>query len=154
MIKILDLLNENNIVVLDSESYSEVIDTLLELVKPSEKVGDYQSFCKAITDREKIVSTGIGLGLAVPHARHDSVHDFVAAAVLVKNGVEWRSIDDSPVHFAIMIGSPEDSHKQYLNLLSQIVLFWKKSSEREKILAANTPNDILEIMRSYFADKS
>ena len=153
MIKILDLLNEKNIVVLDSASYSDTIETMLGMVKLSPNIGDYPSFCKAITDREKIVSTGIGLGLAVPHARQNSVKDFVAAAVLVKNGVEWRSIDDQPVNFAILIGSPEDSHKQYLNLLSQIVLFWKKSEEREKILAANSAGEILDVLKNYFADK-
>lgn len=153
MIKILDLLNENNIVVSDSKSYNDVIETLLGLVKPSPNIGDYDSFCKAITDREKIVSTGIGLGLAVPHARHNSVKDFVASVILLKNGTEWRSIDDKPVTFAILIGSPDDSHKQYLNLLSQIVLFWKDGRQRERVLAANTPNEILEIMKSYFADR-
>ena len=106
MVKILDLLNEKNIVVLDSVSYSDAIETLLGLTKPSPNVSDYQSFCKAIKDREAIVSTGIGLGLAVPHARQDSIKDFVASAVLVRNGVEWRSIDDNPVNFAILIGSP------------------------------------------------
>ena len=153
MVKILDLLNEKNIVVLDSASYSEAIGTLLGLVEPSPNVSDYQSFCKAIKDREAIVSTGIGLGLAVPHARQDSIKDFVASAVLVRNGVEWRSIDDNPVNFAILIGSPEDSHKQYLNLLSQIVLFWKKNEEREKILAAQTSGEILEVLKNYFVNK-
>ena len=153
MVKLLDLLNEKNIVVLDSASYSEAIGTLLGLVEPSPNVSDYKSFCKAIKDREAIVSTGIGLGLAVPHARQDSIKDFVASVVLIKGGTEWKSIDDNPVHFAILIGSPEDSHKQYLNLLSQIVLFWKKNEEREKILAAQTSDEILEVLKNYFANK-
>ncbi len=147
MIKILDVLNKQNIIVLQTATYDEVIKTLLDTVKGEKSILDHDALCKAITEREELVSTGIGLGLAVPHARQDGITDFVVAAVLVKDGVDWKSIDDEPVHFAVLIASPKDSHKLYLNLLSQIVLFWKKDSIRQNILAANNSDEIYKILQ-------
>lgn len=150
MIKILDILPKENIKILDSATYDEVIKTLLETVKDSKSISDYDGFCKAIVEREALVSTGIGLGLAVPHARQDGIKDFVAAAVYIRDGVEWKAIDDKKVNFAVLIASPEDSHRLYLNLLSQIVLFWKKDEQRSRVLAANSSDDIYQILQDNF----
>ena len=150
MIKILDIINKDNIVVLDNATYDEVIQTLLKTVKSSKDITDYEGLCKAIVERESLVSTGIGLGLAVPHARQDGIKNFVVAAVLIKNGVDWKSIDDKKVNFAMLIASPEDSHRDYLNMLSQIVLFWKKDNLREQILNANSSEDIFKVLQENF----
>ena len=147
MIKISELLNLNNIKIINNCTYENTIDALLEMLNKSPQIKDYNKFVGAIKERETIVSTGIGLGLAMPHARKEFVKDFVCSAVLIKNGVEWKSIDDKPVYFAVLIGSSENTHREYLNLLSQIVLLWKNDEKRKQILKSTKPLEILEVFR-------
>jgi len=141
------LLNEENIAIIEHATHKEVIEKLLGLLKNSPNIQDMNVLKDAIWEREKIVSTGIGLGLAIPHARRDVIKDFVASAVLIKNEVEWKSIDDKPVKFAILIASPQNTHKDYLQLLAQTVLMWKDETKRKKISDASTPADIYELLK-------
>ena len=141
------LLNEENISIIEHATHKEVIEKLLGLLKNSPNIEDMNVLKDAIWEREKIVSTGIGLGLAIPHARRDVIKDFVASAVLIKNEVEWKSIDDKPVKFAILIASPQNTHKDYLQLLAQTVLMWKDETKRKKISESSTPADIYELLK-------
>jgi PTS system nitrogen regulatory IIA component len=141
------LLNEDNIVIIDDSNHKDVIEKLLSLVKKSLNITDFETFKDAIWEREKIVSTGIGLGLAIPHARKDVIKDFVASAVLIKSDVEWKSIDDKPVRFAILVASPQNTHKEYLQLLAQTVLLWKDDSKRKRILEAKTSAEIAKFLK-------
>jgi PTS system nitrogen regulatory IIA component len=147
MLNIGQLLNIENIGILDNATHKEVIEKLLSLIKNSPNILDYNILKDAIWEREKIVSTGIGLGLAIPHARRDIIQDFVASAVLIKNEVEWKSIDDKPVKFAILIASPLNTHKDYLQLLAQTVLMWKDDYKRKKISEASSPKEIFNFFK-------
>jgi PTS system nitrogen regulatory IIA component len=147
MLNIGQLLNIENIGIIDSATHKEVIEKLLSLIKNSPNIIDYNILKDAIWEREKIVSTGIGLGLAIPHARRDIIKDFVASAVLIKNEVEWKSIDDKPVKFAILIASPLNTHKDYLQLLAQTVLMWKDDYKRKKISEASSPKEIFNFFK-------
>jgi nitrogen PTS system EIIA component len=140
------LLSNKNIAILENANHKEVIETLLSLVKGSENIVDFDAFKDAIWEREKIVSTGIGLGLAIPHARKDVIKDFIASAVLVKNDVEWKSIDDKPVRFAILVASPQNTHKEYLQLLAQTVLLWKDDAKRKHILESKSVEEIISFL--------
>jgi nitrogen PTS system EIIA component len=141
------LLTNENISIIENGTHKEVIEKLLNLVKNSPNILDFDILKDAIWEREKIVSTGIGLGLAIPHARRDIIKDFVASAVLIKNEVEWKSIDDKPVKFAILIASPLNTHKDYLQLLAQTVLLWKDEYKRKKISEASSPKEIFNFFK-------
>jgi nitrogen PTS system EIIA component len=141
------LLNEDNIIIIDDSNHKDVIEKLLSLVKKSSNITDFDVFKEAIWEREKIVSTGIGLGLAIPHARKDVIKDFIASAVLIKSDVEWKSIDDKPVRFAILVASPQNTHKEYLQLLAQTVLLWKDDSKRKRILEAKSSGEIAKFLK-------
>jgi nitrogen PTS system EIIA component len=141
------LLNVDNIAIIENATHKEVIEKLLSLTKDSPNILDFDILKDAIWEREKIVSTGIGLGLAIPHARRDIIKDFVASAVLIKKDVEWKSIDDKPVKFAILIASPQNTHKDYLQLLAQTVLLWKDDYKRKKISEASSPKEIFNFLK-------
>lgn len=147
MVYLNEILSIENIAILDNANHKEVIETLLSLVKKSPKITDFDIFKDAILEREKIISTGIGLGLAIPHARRNVIKDFVGAIVLIRNGVEWKSIDDKDVNLAIMVGSPLDTHKEYLQLLAQTVLLWKDDYKRKKILSSESKETLFNFLK-------
>ncbi len=142
MIFLSEIIEVSNVAVIEASNHKEVIETLLGLVKNSPKITNYEEFREAIWEREKIISTGIGLGLAIPHARRDIIKEFVGAVVLLKKSVPWKSIDDKDVNFAFLVGSPLNSHRDYLQLLAQTVLQWKDESKRRKILTSKSQNEL------------
>jgi len=148
MKNITSYLSTDKIAILTNANHDQVINKLLELLKSSTKIQDHKKLKELILERENIISTGIGVGLAIPHARKDIIDDFVVAAVLIKNGCNWNSIDSNPVHFAILIASPQDTHREYLRILAQTVLFWKDIENRKKILNATTPEEIMKELSS------
>jgi mannitol/fructose-specific phosphotransferase system IIA component (Ntr-type) len=75
------------------------------------------------------------------------IKDFIASAILIKSDVEWKSIDDKPVRFAILVASPQNTHKEYLQLLAQTVLLWKDDSKRKRILEAKTSAEIAKFLK-------
>lgn len=139
-------LNVDSIKIVEQSTHDEVIDLLLDSVKDSKNIEDHDDLRKLILERENIISTGIGVGLAIPHARKDSIEDFVISAVLIKKGCDWNSIDSNPVNFAIMIASPKDTHREYLRILAQMVLFWKDTDKRKKVINAKTPQEIYDAL--------
>ena len=147
MVYLNEILDVNNIAIIESGKHKKIIESLLDLVKKSPKITDFDVFKEAIWEREKIISTGIGLGLAIPHARREIIKDFVGAVVLIKKGVEWKSIDDREVNLAILVGSPQNTHKEYLQLLAQTVLLWKDDYKRKKILSSNTKEELFDFLK-------
>ncbi|HNZ27188.1 MAG TPA: PTS sugar transporter subunit IIA [Spirochaetota bacterium] len=147
MTPITELFNTENIKIVEQSSYDETLSMLLDILKNSEKIKDFEKFKSAIYEREEIISTGIGLGLAIPHARRDFISDFAVSAVIINKGIDWKSIDDKPVKMAVMVASPANSHKEYLNLLSRIVLMWKNTGKRKRIIAAQTSEEILDALK-------
>ena len=102
------------------------------------KLPDEEVFFNAIFEREKIVSTGIGMGVAIPHAKlHSYDHFFIALAVLQKP-VDWQALDGAPVRIVFMIGGPDDKQTEYLQILSSLTQAIKDDEIREKNLCAAT----------------
>jgi len=148
MKSITDYLNEKKVKIIEKASHYEVIDLLLDMVRDSSAISDLNLFKEAIIERENIISTGIGVGIAIPHVRKSFINDFVCSCVVIKKGCDWNSIDNVPVNFAILISSPQDSHREYLRILAQTVLFWKEPENRDLIKKCKTENDVLECLKS------
>lgn len=112
----------------------------------SRNIGDAKAFQKAIVDREAILSTGIGLGLAMPHAKVPSVRDFTIALGRSKAGIDWDSLDGAPVHIAVMIGASDSQASEYTKVLAAIVTRMKDEAVRRKMLAAAKPWDAAKLL--------
>jgi len=119
---------------------------LIELISESSTITEPKIFSKAIFDREKLMSTGIGYEIAIPHARHKSVKDFVIAIGRCQKGIEYSSIDDQPVKLIFMIGASDKQDKAYIKLLSRLMLRLKKPDLLNRILNATTPEKIYQIL--------
>ncbi|MEX2305445.1 MAG: PTS sugar transporter subunit IIA, partial [Waddliaceae bacterium] len=86
--KISDYINPRLIALLDSDSRDQALSQLVQLLDTEGKIKDSAQFLKAITDREQIVSTGIGMGVAIPHAKLSDYNDFFLAIAILNKGVD------------------------------------------------------------------
>jgi mannitol/fructose-specific phosphotransferase system IIA component (Ntr-type) len=109
-------------------------------------VVDKEAFRKAVFDREKLLSTGIGLGLAVPHAKVNGVKDIVMAVGRSKNGINYDAIDGKPVHLVVMIGAAEQQRSTYIKLLAELISLLKDEKNREHLIAAKGPKDVVALL--------
>ena len=126
----------------DLNNRDEVLHALTDLAQKQGKITDQKTFYDAVLSREKIVTTGIGMGVAIPHAKlTDCRHFFIAVAVL-KKGVAWNSLDGSPVRMVFLIGGPDDKQTEYLKLLSSLTQSLKGEATRKQLLQAETPEEV------------
>lgn len=142
------LLELERVGIINSGDHKDVVNRLLDMVKDSPRVTDFEKLKESIWERERLVSTGIGLGLAIPHVRNDRVKDFIVSALIIEEGTEWKALDDKPIHFAILIASPKDTHKEYLKILAEAVLMWKNGTNREKVLKAKSEEELHKLLLS------
>jgi PTS system nitrogen regulatory IIA component len=128
----------------------EVLRDLIETLEKEGKLQDKESYYQAILEREKIVSTGIGMGVALPHAKMEGYEDFfIAVGIQQKQGIEWNALDGNPVRLIFMIGGPTHKQTEYLHLLSQLTLAIKDEERRKKLLKAKTPEEIIALFEGW-----
>ncbi len=143
-----ELISEDYILDIKSDNKKDALNELLEVISKNERITDKSTFAKEIFNREKLMSTGIGYGIAVPHARHKSVKDFVIAIGRKIEGLEYESIDDKPVKLIFLIGASDKQDKDYIRLLSRLVLRLKNKEFVDKILTAENPSEIYNIIKT------
>lgn len=148
--KISHSLDSRLICFLDAATRDEAIDALINLLDRSGKLPDRAVFRNAIFHREKIASTGIGVGVAVPHAKcKDFPSFFIAIGIQRKQGVDWNALDTAPVRIIFMIGGPEDKQSEYLQILSQLTSAIKSVDLRKSLLKAQTAEQVLRLFSDF-----
>ena len=134
------LLNIKLITFSDLKKKAENLELLVRLIKNENLVEDIAALKQSIFSREKLMSTGIGLGIAIPHVRIKGVDNIIIAIAINKDGIkDYESLDGSPVRMVIMIIAGEEQHRDYLMLLSQIVKILKKNSEPQRVRKFKRP---------------
>ena len=100
-----------------------------------------------LNQRERLGSTGIGKGIAIPHGRTTSASDIMIAFGRAKDGVEYDAIDGKPVHLIFMIiAPPQDENNMYLPILGKMVEILSKSKVRNKLMSTETYSEFIEII--------
>lgn len=147
--KIKDVLSVDNVCYLKSSSKEDVLNEMIDLLADASEINNKKELTTAIFQREELMSTGIGLGIAIPHVRLDSVKKLVMAVGISKDGIDdYEALDDKPVHLVFMIAGRPGQHAQHLRLLSMISSRMKDQEIRDKLMAANTPEEFYEILVS------
>lgn len=153
--KISDILEEKLVVSnLSGSTKDEVINSMVELVSQSPKVLDKEKVRTAIFEREKIMSTGVGNGFAIPHGKTDGVSDVVAAFGVTAQPIDYQSLDEKPVRLVFLLVGKDNMVGPHIKLLSRISRLMNKEEFRNKLLEVKTPQEVLETFRkeeaSYF----
>lgn len=146
--KISDILSTDVIAVnLETADKEDAIKKVIDLGAKSNKILDIEKVSCTIFEREKLVSTGVGKGFAIPHGKTDFIEDVVAAFAITKEPIDFDSIDGEPVRFIFLLIGKENLLNTHIKLLSRISRLMNKDEFREKLLEAATPEEVLEIFK-------
>jgi mannitol/fructose-specific phosphotransferase system IIA component (Ntr-type) len=104
------------------------------------------AFRAAVHERESIMSTGIGSGVAIPHVRINEVRWPTVGVGISKTGIDFDTLDDAPVHVIVLFAMPQGSQKEYLGLLAQVMLTLKVPGFRDRLLACETVEEALGVL--------
>lgn len=146
--KISDILTEGFVRTgLDGNSKDDVINALIEVVASSPKVLDKEKVRKAIFEREKIMSTGVGNGFAIPHGKTDAVADIVAAFAVTAEPIDYESLDEKPVRLIFLLVGKDSMVGPHIKLLSRISRLMNKEEFRTRLLNLQSPKEIIDIFK-------
>lgn len=129
-----------------TERWAAIVE-LIDLLVQKDRInsGDRDSILTALRQREETMSTGIGFGIAIPHASSNCVSEVVAAFGRSTRGIEFDSLDNSPVKFIVLFVVPKDQFQVHLRTLAAIAKFLNDKSVREQLGRADSSEEILSI---------
>ena len=132
-----------------SERWSAIVE-LVDLLVAVKKVksDDRDIVLAALRQREETMSTGIGFGIAIPHASSDRVDKVVAAFGRSHSGIEFDSLDNEPVHFIVLFIVPKDQFQTHLRTLAAIAKFLNDRTVRERLRTAKNAQELLDIFKN------
>lgn len=145
----IDIDEASVLVFQEAPSKRDVLDRLVDAVSESGAVQDREAFREAVHDRERVLSTGIGQGVAIPHVRIDAVTRPTLGIGVSAEGIDFDTLDDAPVHVVFMFAMPTGSQKQYLGLLSKVMQAVKKPDFKKRLTACTTPSEVIEALSGY-----
>ncbi len=134
---------------LENSSKKEIIHELVELLAESNRLKDKKAFLNLILKREKLGSTGIGNGLAIPHAKSDAVENFAIVFGRQNRGVDFGALDGEKTYLFFMLASPVDNVGGHLKILADISHFVKDKFIIECLKKAKDESEVLEIIQRY-----
>lgn len=141
-----EYLDAHYVFFLDTATKEETIDKMIDSLVPILDSEGKELFSKAVREREELVSTGLGMGVAVPHAKLPILTDFFIAIAVLKKGVDWGALDAAAVRLVVMIGGPANRPGDYLQILSRLTLTLKAEERRKKILQVTQPQEIVDLL--------
>lgn len=142
--KLKDILSEELIKInLSSQEKRLVIEEMVDLLVKAGCIKDRNEVLKAVLDREAVMSTGVGDGVAIPHGKSDAAPTIFVALGIAPKPVEFQSMDDRPVRLIWLLVGPPDQTGPHLKALSRISRLMHKSEFREQLLAAKNSKEAL-----------
>lgn len=140
--------SEENLVQFDLNATTKdaVIDELVELISTSNMVKDADQLLSDVKEREELVTTGVGYGVAFPHAKTRAVKGIVIAFGRSKEGIDFDAMDHKPVNLFFLIAAPEDAIGAHLNVMARLSFLMKSEKNRQKLMEAVSPGDVLALM--------
>jgi nitrogen PTS system EIIA component len=144
--KLKQYMKEENVFVTKMATKAEVLKESADVCADSTGI-DAGKLLDAINHREKLMSTGIGQGLAVPHVRLAGLKHAALTVAICPNGIkDYTALDAKPVSIVVLIAAPEGQHETYIRLLAAVVEVLNQPELREKVLTAETPEDAYKIL--------
>ena len=146
--KIFDYLYKEAIITdFRASSKSSAIKKFCKIISQSPDVLDQKALLKDILIREEMESTGIGDGIALPHARSHGVSAPVIGVAILKKGIDFDSLDSRPIRLLIFIAVPKNHSKQLLKLLAKVTTLLKKPDLKHHLLSAQSAKDIMKLLK-------
>ncbi len=147
--KISDLLDSTNVIPdLEAGTKEDAINNLVNTLSARLDDKTISAVRKAVMEREGIMSTGVGKGLAIPHGKCKSLSETFAAFGKLRQPVEYNAIDGEPVAILFLLVGPESQNSVHIKMLSRISRLLNSSAFREKLLESDDAQTIIELFQS------
>lgn len=150
--------DKDQIITLKSTEKQLVIKEMVAKLEALGKIDHADRFYAQVVHRESLENTGIGHGFAIPHARTDSVHDFLCIFGIIPEGVEYQAFDKAPVKYIMLSIFPTSMSTKYLYLVSMMARVFASAEKREALDEARTPAKVFALLKkeskAYFASIS
>jgi len=154
--RLTDILSKEHIVLpLLSGNRDDAIKELLGLLDKNELVSDVDRAFQAVLDREKIMTTGVGNGIAIPHCKHSSCPNFSVAMGIHSKGISFESVDKKDVKIIFLLIGPENNPALHIKLLSRISRLMSNEELRQGILKSKNAGaiwDLIQQEEDYYFD--
>lgn len=144
--------SNENLIVYTEENFNKdaLLAKMVHLIKEnSDGIEEENDFLKNILEREKIGTTAVGLGIAIPHARFSGAKKIVISIFLLEKPLDFNAPDGEPVKLVIMVGAPQEQGKEYLTLVSTIVRAFRNKEYRESVLSAKSSKELLKRLEEF-----
>ena len=146
---LLDILSaESTLVDLKGDTKEDIIAELIDTLAVGDAISDRDKVLQAVLEREKIMSTGIGDGIAIPHGKSDAVEKLVAALGTQRRGVDFEALDGEPAYVFFLLVSPANVSGPHIKALARISRLLKNDDFKKKLIAAETAAEIIEIIET------
>mgnify|MGYP001999295869 FL=1 len=146
---LLDILSaDSTLVDLKGETKEDIIAELVDTLAVGDAISDRDKVLQAVLEREKIMSTGIGDGIAIPHGKSDAVEKLVAALGTQRRGVDFEALDGEPAYVFFLLVSPANVSGPHIKALARISRLLKNDDFKKKLIAAETAAAIIEIIET------
>lgn len=133
---------------LQGQGKTEVITELVDIAARSSMVRDRDEVLEAVLEREKLVTTGVGYGVAFPHAKTRALKGIVIVFGRSEVGVDFGAMDKKPVYLFFLIAAPEDAIGAHLNVMARLSYIMKSEQNRERLMRAKTAGEVMLILDS------
>ena len=130
---------------LKGETKEDIINELIDLFKNDPRVEDIEKVRSSVLDREKVMSTGVGKGFAIPHGKTNAVKEIVGAFGKIKEGIDYDALDGNPVHLVFLLVGKDNLISTHIKLLSRISRLMNKDDFRHRLTEANSSDEIVKL---------
>lgn len=142
---IYSLINTSTILAdLEIDDKKDLLHKMVDVLKEQVNNEQLEDIRDAVFEREKIMSTGVGKNLAIPHGKVGSIEQNYASFAVLKEPIEYDSIDDKPVNMAFLLVGPAGENRLHIKLLSRISRLMNSTSFRTTLSECKTPEEIYE----------
>lgn len=146
MTSILSLLDEQHIFAnLKATDKSEILNTLISSFEQEVSTEELAAIRNAVLEREKIMSTGVGKGLAIPHGKAPKISKNYVAFALLESPVDFGAVDGDPVSMVFLLAGPSSNSSFHIKLLSRISRLMNNNHFRERLKGCNTAEEIMDV---------
>jgi nitrogen PTS system EIIA component len=146
-VKIQDILQKNGILTtLDAPDKTTLLTLMAKYLSSLYDIKDHDLIARKILDRETEVSTGIGYGIAIPHARVEGIDRVYMIAGRAVKGIEFNAIDEQPVHLIFMMLSPANASAEYTQLLSSLSRIMSYEEIRNRLMETDDQEKFLAVI--------
>lgn len=133
-------------VPLRGASKPALLEELVEVLRASGAVDDAAAVLQAVREREAVLSTGVGAGVAIPHGKSESVAQLAMAAGVTEAPVDFDALDGQPVRLLFLLVGPDSEAGQHVKALGRISRLVRRDGFRERLLAAATAEEFLAVL--------